>query len=419
MANEDWDLFAIVRSCKAATFTATTNTETPPTTTTTNTTVISNTRSSQDNTCLDAFTVTQENGSFSFPNLVQPRTNEFQELQQLLMNFNPTTTTTTTFTSTSTSGLGINPNSTFCDVAGFIGQQQIQQGHHHLVVPTPTTYTSIGAPSTTSFDRFHHNPKQQQQQQQQPQTPEQQQQHQNQPPLQVPQISPMLLPNTQPQTPRSRKRKSQQKKMVCHVTADNISADLWAWRKYGQKPIKGSPYPRNYYRCSSCKGCAARKQVEQSTTEPHMYIVTYTGDHKHAKPAHRNSLAGSTRNKHSTTRLPATRETGLQWIKGSQSSSSSAHSPMPLSSGSLQREEASAAAGDPECPDRPDPETEPDSSSENDDDVLIPNTTAMSDAVLLGLTHFYGNKTKRDGLDPNNVPGAECESSENNRVKPG
>jgi hypothetical protein len=36
------------------------------------------------------------------------------------------------------------------------------------------------------------------------------------------------------------------KKVVCEVpVADGgVSTDLWAWRKYGQKPIKGSPYPR-------------------------------------------------------------------------------------------------------------------------------------------------------------------------------
>jgi hypothetical protein len=40
-------------------------------------------------------------------------------------------------------------------------------------------------------------------------------------------------------------RKNQVKKVVCHVPADGSSSDVWAWRKYGQKPIKGSPYPRS------------------------------------------------------------------------------------------------------------------------------------------------------------------------------
>lgn len=58
-------------------------------------------------------------------------------------------------------------------------------------------------------------------------------------------------------------------------------SDSWAWRKYGQKPIKGSPYPRGYYRCSSWKGCPARKQVERSRTNPTMLVITYACDHNH------------------------------------------------------------------------------------------------------------------------------------------
>ncbi|XP_062090406.1 WRKY transcription factor 22 [Humulus lupulus] len=100
-------------------------------------------------------------------------------------------------------------------------------------------------------------------------------------------------------TPRSKKRKNQLKK-VCQVPAESLSSDIWAWRKYGQKPIKGSPYPRGYYRCSSSKGCLARKQVERNRTDPGMFIVTYTAEHNHPAPTHRNSLAGSTRQKPST-----------------------------------------------------------------------------------------------------------------------
>ncbi|XP_061364491.1 probable WRKY transcription factor 69 [Gastrolobium bilobum] len=65
-------------------------------------------------------------------------------------------------------------------------------------------------------------------------------------------------------------------------------SDSWAWRKYGQKPIKGSPYPRAYYRCSSSKGCPARKQIERSRVDPTMLIVTYACDHNHSLPAARS-----------------------------------------------------------------------------------------------------------------------------------
>ena len=57
---------------------------------------------------------------------------------------------------------------------------------------------------------------------------------------------------------------------------------------------------RGYYRCSSSKGCLARKQVERNRSDPGMFIVTYTAEHNHPAPTHRNSLAGSTRQKTST-----------------------------------------------------------------------------------------------------------------------
>ncbi|XP_057797630.1 probable WRKY transcription factor 65 [Salvia miltiorrhiza] len=75
------------------------------------------------------------------------------------------------------------------------------------------------------------------------------------------------------------------------LKGDHVSAppsDSWAWRKYGQKPIKGSPYPRGYYRCSSSKGCPARKQVERSSADPNMLIVTYSCEHNHPPPSSRN-----------------------------------------------------------------------------------------------------------------------------------
>lgn len=104
--------------------------------------------------------------------------------------------------------------------------------------------------------------------------------------------------------PKYKRRKNQPKRVVLQSTAKDLPSDMWAWRKYGQKPIKGSPYPRSYYRCSSSKGCIARKQVEQSCTDPSIFIITYTAEHNHSQPTRRNALAGTVRHKFSTTKSP-------------------------------------------------------------------------------------------------------------------
>ncbi|CAK8544414.1 unnamed protein product [Lathyrus sativus] len=96
-----------------------------------------------------------------------------------------------------------------------------------------------------------------------------------------------------PESQASKKRKMIQKRVVSVRIGENASkvkneglpSDLWSWRKYGQKPIKGSPYPRGYYRCSTSKGCSAKKQVERSSTDSSMLIVTYTSTHNHPDSA--------------------------------------------------------------------------------------------------------------------------------------
>lgn len=70
------------------------------------------------------------------------------------------------------------------------------------------------------------------------------------------------------------------------------SEDGYNWRKYGQKQVKGSEYPRSYYKCTHST-CQVKKKVERSH-EGHITEIIYKGAHNHPKPPpNRRSAIGS------------------------------------------------------------------------------------------------------------------------------
>jgi hypothetical protein len=47
--------------------------------------------------------------------------------------------------------------------------------------------------------------------------------------------------------------------------------DGYRWRKYGRKNVKGSPYPRSYYKCTFAS-CTVKKQVEMTMKDGKLVV---------------------------------------------------------------------------------------------------------------------------------------------------
>uniref|UniRef100_A0ACD5VIV6 Uncharacterized protein n=1 Tax=Avena sativa TaxID=4498 RepID=A0ACD5VIV6_AVESA len=100
--------------------------------------------------------------------------------------------------------------------------------------------------------------------------------------------------NPKKPTNKATKKKAEKRQRLPRVSfltkseVDHLE-DGYRWRKYGQKAVKNSAYPRSYYRCTTPK-CGVKKRVERSYQDPSTVITTYEGQHTHHSPA---SLRGS------------------------------------------------------------------------------------------------------------------------------
>ncbi|XP_071715872.1 probable WRKY transcription factor 4 [Rutidosis leptorrhynchoides] len=98
---------------------------------------------------------------------------------------------------------------------------------------------------------------------------------------------PPAIPDYNPAKESSSDNRYQSSSIVVDKPAD----DGYNWRKYGQKQVKGSEYPRSYYKCTH-SNCPVKKQVERSV-EGLVTEIIYKGQHNHQPPEPKRGKDGN------------------------------------------------------------------------------------------------------------------------------
>nr|QCV57281.1 WRKY transcription factor [Fagopyrum tataricum] len=78
---------------------------------------------------------------------------------------------------------------------------------------------------------------------------------------------------------------------IAPVNNERVSEDGYIWRKYGQKLVKGSEYPRSYYKCTH-PTCEVKKLFE-CAPDGQITDIIYKGTHDHPMPQPTNRTSAS------------------------------------------------------------------------------------------------------------------------------
>lgn len=119
---------------------------------------------------------------------------------------------------------------------------------------------------------------------------------------------------------------SDQRPQSSSYVSDKPADDSYNWRKYGQKHVKGSEFPRSYYKCTH-PNCPVKKKVERSL-DGQVTEIIYKGQHNHPPPQSNKrakdagSLNGNLNNQGSSELAPQLKEgAGYSMSKKDQESS--------------------------------------------------------------------------------------------------